>query len=279
VPLAPLVLACYGPDWAELVFGLAYGRGTMQVLAHSLPAVLVGGLSAAGLFALVAHRHGARYLLLGWLLHWPADFLTARKPLIDLDHRVGLDLYHRPAIDFLLEGALLVVCCAIYARVFARDTVQRRWVVAMAAALLGMQAVLDYGLRSEPQPWNPVLVHGLWRPHPKIVSICSVPGSDPHGSCTLAQYRHSERAMATNRPRGVTTLICLSCGKEKFFTQEVPAAVVCDQCGSTVFRTFTTPTEPDEAVIDALEAQARSIAYGDSSPATTVDDVRDLDAR
>jgi transposase InsO family protein len=85
--------------------------------------------------------------------------------------------------------------------------------------------------------------------------------------------------MATDRPRGITTLICLSCGKEKFFTQEVPAAVTCDQCSSTVFRTFTTPTEPDEAVIDALEAQARSIGYGDSSPATTVDDVRDLDAR
>ncbi len=85
--------------------------------------------------------------------------------------------------------------------------------------------------------------------------------------------------MATRGSRGVTTLVCLTCGKEKFFTQEVPAAVVCDQCGSTVFRSFATPTEPDDAVIDALEAQARSIAYGDSSPQTTADDVRDLDAR
>lgn len=85
--------------------------------------------------------------------------------------------------------------------------------------------------------------------------------------------------MATESPRGVTTLVCLTCGKEKFFTQEIPAAVVCDQCGSTVFRTFTTPTEPDEAVIDALEAQARSISYGDPSPDSTADDVRDLDAR
>jgi DNA-directed RNA polymerase subunit RPC12/RpoP len=83
--------------------------------------------------------------------------------------------------------------------------------------------------------------------------------------------------MATDSPKGVTTLVCLSCGKEKFFTQEVPASVTCDQCGSTVFRTFTTPTEPDEAVIDALEAQARSISYGDPSPDSTRDDVRDLD--
>jgi hypothetical protein len=75
------------------------------------------------------------------------------------------------------------------------------------------------------------------------------------------------------------TLVCLTCGKEKFFTQEVPAAVACDQCGNTVFRTFTTPTEPDEAVIDALEAQARSISYGDPSPDGTADDARDLDSR
>ena len=85
--------------------------------------------------------------------------------------------------------------------------------------------------------------------------------------------------MATDGPRGIVTLVCLTCGKERFFTQAVPAAVTCEQCGSSVFRTFATPTEPDEAAIDALEAQARSMAYGDSSPDTTPDDVRDLDMR
>ncbi len=60
--------------------------------------------------------------------------------------------------------------------------------------------------------------------------------------------------------RGVTTLICLTCGKEKFYTQEVPASVTCEQCGNTVFRTFATPTEPDEAAIDALvEAKKRGV--------------------
>jgi len=85
--------------------------------------------------------------------------------------------------------------------------------------------------------------------------------------------------MAKDGPRGVVTLVCLTCGKERFFTQDVPAAVTCEQCGSTVFRTFATPTEPDEAAIDALEAQARSMAYGDSSPDTTAGDVRDLGQR
>jgi hypothetical protein len=84
--------------------------------------------------------------------------------------------------------------------------------------------------------------------------------------------------MASDGPCGIVTLVCLTCGKEKFFTNEVPASVTCDQCSGTVFRTFATPTEPDDAAIDAAEAQARSMAYGDSSPDTTRDDVRDLDA-
>ncbi len=83
--------------------------------------------------------------------------------------------------------------------------------------------------------------------------------------------------MGPRHSKGVSTLICLTCGKEQFFTHEVPASATCAQCAGTVFRTFSTPTEPDEAAIDALEVQARSMAYGDSSPDTTPDDVRDLD--
>jgi len=81
-------------------------------------------------------------------------------------------------------------------------------------------------------------------------------------------------------PRGVVTLVCLTCGKEKFYEQAAPPPrVTCEQCGGTVFRQFATPTEPDEATIAQLEEQARSIAYGDSSPDTARDDVRDLDNR
>ncbi len=85
--------------------------------------------------------------------------------------------------------------------------------------------------------------------------------------------------MASDGVRGIVTLVCLTCGKEKFFTNEVPAAVTCEQCRGTVFRTFATPTEPDDAAIAAAEEQARSISYGDSSPDNTRDDARDLDAR
>jgi predicted nucleic acid-binding Zn-ribbon protein len=75
------------------------------------------------------------------------------------------------------------------------------------------------------------------------------------------------------------TLVCLTCGNEKFYDNSVPQSTTCDKCGSTVFRTFATPTEPDEVSIATLEEQARSIGYGDSSPDTMPGDVRDLDAR
>jgi hypothetical protein len=62
--------------------------------------------------------------------------------------------------------------------------------------------------------------------------------------------------MGTTRPKGVVTLVCLICGKDKYFTKERPAAMTCDQCGGTVFRTFATPTEPDDAAIDEPAARA-----------------------
>jgi non-ribosomal peptide synthetase component F len=79
--------------------------------------------------------------------------------------------------------------------------------------------------------------------------------------------------------QGVITLVCLTCGQEKFYDQSVPDAVKCEKCGGTVFRSFATPTEPDEATIAQLEDQSRSISYGDPSPGTMPGELRDLDTR
>ena len=81
---------------------------------------------------------------------------------------------------------------------------------------------------------------------------------------------------ANEGPRGIVTMVCLGCGNERFFDDAVPSSLKCDKCGGTVFRTFATPTEPDEASIASLEEQARSLSYGDPSPDTAAD-VRDLD--
>ncbi|HMC56960.1 MAG TPA: hypothetical protein VKH19_17400 [Gemmatimonadaceae bacterium] len=85
--------------------------------------------------------------------------------------------------------------------------------------------------------------------------------------------------MKQSGPVGLITLVCLTCGNEHYYDQAVPSSVHCEKCGATVFRQFATPTEPDEASIAQLEAQARSIALDDDSPDTTRDDIRDLDSR
>lgn len=85
--------------------------------------------------------------------------------------------------------------------------------------------------------------------------------------------------MPDQGPSGVVTLVCITCGRERFYERSLPTSVRCDQCSGTVFRQFATPTEPDEATVAQLEEQARSMAYGDASPQTSADDVRDLDAR
>lgn len=81
--------------------------------------------------------------------------------------------------------------------------------------------------------------------------------------------------MGTDDTVGVVTLVCLTCGKEQYFAREVPATVACSQCGGTVFRTFDTPTEPDDADSDALEAPVRLQDDGDDPPTSSSGDTSD----
>ena len=84
-------------------------------------------------------------------------------------------------------------------------------------------------------------------------------------------------ARRTENTKGLATMVCVTCGAEQFFDKQVPAALTCNKCGATVFRQFMTPTSADDATIAQLEEQARSIQYGDPSPQTSIEEVRDLD--
>ena len=278
LPIVPLTLACYGPDCVEVVLLMVNPQARMALFTHSIPAVMIGAALVTALWKSM-RRPGASLLGVAWLLHWPADLFTGRKPLIFSTPVLGLDLYQLPLADFALEATVVAIGCAIYARGVPRRAELRRVIVILGAALIALQAAVDVALSvMRNTEWEPSLASATRQPH--------LPRPRDHGWTGLRMrlafrpsHTRREGEMATDGPRGIVTLVCLTCGKEKFFTTEVPAAVSCEQCGSTVFRTFATPTEPDEAAIDALEAQARSMAYGDSSPDTTPTDVRDLDLR
>jgi hypothetical protein len=277
LPIVPLVLACYGPDWVEVTLLVLHPGPALATYTHSIPGLMIGAALATALWKLT-RRPGALLLGAGWLLHWPADLLTGRKPFIFPTPLIGLDLYSLPFADFIIESTVIAIGCAIYAHGVPRRAEFRRVIVILGAALIALQGAVDVALSvMRNTEWEPSLASAARQSHlpPR--------NHDWTGLRMRFAFRPShtrrEGEMATDGPRGIVTLVCLTCGKEKFFTREVPAAVSCEQCGSTVFRTFATPTEPDEAAIDALEAQARSMAYGDSSPDTTPTDVRDLDLR
>lgn len=78
-------------------------------------------------------------------------------------------------------------------------------------------------------------------------------------------------------PEGMLTLLCLTCGKELYFTDNPPGnEVKCPRCAGTVFRSFFTPTVPDDATESQLEETTRSVALDEESPDITESDLRDL---
>ena len=158
VPVIPLTLACYGPDWIDMVLMIPQARAGMAPYSHSIPAVVIGALTASGLYALLARRPGALSLLIGWLLHWPADLFTATKPIINMDWMVGLDLYHAPVADFLLETLVVVAACLYYMRRRAPERPQRRALTRLGGALILMHlAFITHIAMADPSAWRPSL--------------------------------------------------------------------------------------------------------------------------
>ena len=182
LPIVPLVLAAFGPDWLELLLlAMPVQRPESAVLTHSLPAVLIGGSLAAALFA-ATRRPGGRIIFLVWLLHWPADLLTGRKPLLFGDQLIGLGLYGLPAVDFALESVVVVIGCALYARSFPSRGDLRRVIVILGAALIAMQAAVDVALS--------VMRDSEWTPSFAVVGRRSHPRPPREHECAVAACLH-----------------------------------------------------------------------------------------
>lgn len=171
VAIVPLTLACFGPDWLELVLMLPAKREGMAVYTHSIPAVLIGGAIAAALYA-AFRRPGWPMILVGWLLHWPADLITGHKPLLFGTPLVGLDLYNVPLADFVLESVAIVIGCAYYARRFAPRGELRRIVYLLGATLILLQGAVDVALWVLRPRQNPFASAGT------VAASCCMASSD-----------------------------------------------------------------------------------------------------
>ena len=81
----------------------------------------------------------------------------------------------------------------------------------------------------------------------------------------------------TGGPHGLLTLVCITCGHEKFFAATPPAVVRCEKCQGRVFRNYFTPVEADEATVSQLEETARSFSYEDGASSVSEDERREMD--
>jgi hypothetical protein len=163
LPIAPLALACFGPDWVELLLLIGGKKAGMAVYTHSIPAVLIGAALAAAAYA-AFRRPGAGLIFVGWLLHWPADLFTGRKPIFGATPLAGMDLYKVPLADFALETIVIVIGCAIYARRYAARAELRRTIVILATALILLQGAVDVALSViRNSEWTPSLAQDGWQ--------------------------------------------------------------------------------------------------------------------
>jgi hypothetical protein len=112
VPLAALIAATFGPDVIEItLLGLERWRNLPTSLgSHSIPAVALGAAAVGGAYWLWRQDARGGALLCGvYASHWAADLLTGTaKPTWLGGPKLGLSLYDRPVIDFVVESGLLL---------------------------------------------------------------------------------------------------------------------------------------------------------------------------
>jgi membrane-bound metal-dependent hydrolase YbcI (DUF457 family) len=112
-PLWLLVGAAYGPDIIEVALRL-FGNYNRE-LSHSLIAVAICATVVAGAYAIITTDIvAASAIWLTYALHWPADFITGIKPTWPGGPEVGLRLYDRPVLAWIVDLAVLGIGWWIY---------------------------------------------------------------------------------------------------------------------------------------------------------------------
>ena len=106
------------------------------------------------------------------------------------------------------------------------------------------------------------------------------PESTPAGH-RAAQERDTPGASSagpTGEPaEGVLTLVCFKCGTEYYFGEDdPPEEMQCEKCGNSVFRSFFSAVDEDEAAEDFRATTDRDLDPDDAEGETLPGDVLDL---
>jgi hypothetical protein len=137
-----LLPASVAPDLLDIAYALVGICSPFGLYSHTVPAAALLAVAVGGA-AYVATGSRPTALAAGALvlLHLPADLITGYKYFWPGGPLMGLDLYRRPALDFVLEAVVALSGWWL----LRRDARVPRWatVGAAAGALLLMQAAFD----------------------------------------------------------------------------------------------------------------------------------------
>jgi membrane-bound metal-dependent hydrolase YbcI (DUF457 family) len=144
LPLWVLVLAAQACDWVELLVHPLTPRTSTDVYSHAYPFVLVPALAVAALVWVWKRSTGAAVtVLLVYLSHSLADYVTGYKPLWLGGPDVGLRIIQYPAADFVVQTLVCLLGFAIYWRSLPQTRRRQPSAVLPLLLLVALQGVSD----------------------------------------------------------------------------------------------------------------------------------------
>lgn len=142
IPLWVLLIATQLPDWVDSAV-CATGISSSPpsgMLSHSLPAIAVLAAALSFLwYASARDAPGAGLVALIVISHTIADYATGLKPTWPGGPLIGLQLYQRPMIDFIVEAIVIVAGWSIYRRSLEPDRRKSGPAVLLLTSLLFLQ--------------------------------------------------------------------------------------------------------------------------------------------
>ena len=145
IPLWLLIVASQLPDWADASLCLANIRTQVPgMYSHSLPAIGVLALAAAAAYCVIERNVAGIILVIAVVIsHAVGDYVTGLKPTWGGGPMIGLELYHRPVIDFLIESVVIFGGWLLYRRTLPADRRSSGPVVQMITILIAAQLAAD----------------------------------------------------------------------------------------------------------------------------------------
>lgn len=143
IGLFVLLVATYVPDWVDGGLCLARVHNQEGMLSHSIPAVFLFAVAGFTLYAFLSRDLAAAAVVAGVIVsHMLLDWITGYKPTWPGGPMIGLELYGRPVLDFVVEGLVIIVGAALYASTLPPR--KRPWID--VAIMLGALLVLQLGI-------------------------------------------------------------------------------------------------------------------------------------